>query len=64
MDLTQELSKVIYKEMGQKSADLFSQFYHDFSEKEQVTGALSLLILVVGPERSNELLKNYIKKYF
>lgn len=61
MDINADILRIIYNELGKNSADLFYDFYGDFPLSEQVQGASDLLRLVVGPSRTKDLLKAFIR---
>lgn len=60
MDIDGKLVKIINDELGEKSADLFVQFFHGFPHEEQIRGAKGVLTLIVGPSRTDELLKEHV----
>lgn len=61
-EINKDLVKIIGNELGQNTADLFVSFYDGFSLQEQVTGAKEILAVVVGNDRTNELLKKINKE--
>lgn len=58
MVIYRQIVEIISQEMGKKTADLFIDFYSDFSKEEQIEGAKELLCSVVGEKRTEDLLKN------
>lgn len=62
MDIDPTLLKIIALELGSSSADLFVKFYHGFSVEEQVSGAKSILRIIIGYERTEEILKELDNK--
>lgn len=57
-DIDHKLLKIINDELGDKSADLFSQFYSGFSYEDQLEGARGILNALVGPSRTTALLSS------
>lgn len=56
MDIDEHLLKIVKNELGSSSADLFFEFYHGFSKREQIEGAREILGTIVGATRTKELL--------
>lgn len=55
------LLRVIERELGKNTAKLFSEHYQGDSLTDQLTGAQELLEVVVGSERTDQLLSRIRK---
>lgn len=61
MTINQGLQKIIFHELGENSAEIFSRFYYGFSDAEQLEGAREILTLTIGADRTTRLLSKYLK---
>lgn len=62
INIDKELVDLVGNELGQKTADLFTDLYDGFPLDEQVAGAREVLYEIVGVERTNDLLKKIENK--
>ncbi len=59
MNIDQELVKIVFEELGKKSADLFTNFFQGSPKEEQVKAVRNILSTIVGESRTTELLKKF-----
>lgn len=62
MNANRRILEIIRTELGERSADLFDQFYFDFPLEDQLFGAEEVLTMTIGAEKTKQLLRKISRK--